>query len=80
MKVGAYVLIKVQRQDASDVALEILFTLRVYKKVVKAHVVTGMYDVIANIEGDDIKDLGDTVVQIHDLKGVRSTVTCIVAA
>jgi DNA-binding Lrp family transcriptional regulator len=50
-------------------------------EVQRAHMVTGIYDVILYVEAADLKVLGELVAErIHEIDGVSSTVTCIVVA
>ena len=47
--------------------------------VVSAEVVFGPYDIIAVIEGQDLKDLSDTVINnLYDLGHIQSSITCVV--
>jgi len=40
--------------------------------------VTGPYDIIAIIEGENLNDIGDLVTgQIHPIAGISRTVTCL---
>ena len=46
--------------------------------VVSADSVSGPYDVIALIEAEDLKSVGDVVTgQIHTIGGIVRTVTCL---
>ena len=47
--------------------------------VKSAHAVTGAYDIIVFIEGEDVSELGEKVVsQIQSIEGVAQTMTCVV--
>ncbi len=47
--------------------------------VKSAHAVTGAYDLIAYIEGNDISELGNTIVsQIQSIDGITQTMTSVV--
>ena len=77
MKMTAYVLIKLKPGTAEKV----LRTVKELPDVKEAHMVTGIYDIIAAIGIDDLKALGELVAEkIHEIEGVSSTVTCIVVA
>ena len=44
-------------------------------------IVTGPYDVIAVVEGENLSDVGDLVTgKIHLIAGITRTVTCIATA
>ena len=52
-------------------------TLRVLDNIESADVVTGPYDIIAIVTGDDIGTIGNVVAEnIQLLKGVIRTITC----
>jgi len=73
--VKAFVLIQVQLGKARSVA-KALSNVRGVKMV---HAVTGMYDVIAYLELEDMTSLSDFVVKkIQTAKGVERTHTAIV--
>jgi len=75
MVVKAFVLIQVQLGKARSVAKAIA-NVRGVKMV---HAVTGMYDVIAYLELEDMISLSDFVVKkIQTAKGVERTHTAIV--
>ena len=75
MVVKAFVLIQVQLGKARSVA-KALSNVRGVKMV---HAVTGMYDVIAYLELEDMTSLSDFVVKkIQTAKGVERTHTAIV--
>lgn len=75
MVVKAFVLIQVQLGKARSVAKAIA-NVRGVKMV---HPVTGMYDVIAYLELEDMTSLSDFVVKkIQTAKGVERTHTAIV--
>jgi DNA-binding Lrp family transcriptional regulator len=75
MVVKAFVLIQVQLGKARSVAKAIA-NVRGVKMV---HAVTGMYDVIAYLELEDMTSLSDFVVKkIQTAKGVERTHTAIV--
>jgi DNA-binding Lrp family transcriptional regulator len=58
---------------------EILKALVGVKGVKSAHAVTGPHDIIALVEGENLKSLGDVVLsQIRGVKGVIRTLTCMV--
>ena len=75
MVVKAFVLIQVQLGKARSVA-KAISNVRGVKMV---HAVTGMYDVIAYLELEDMTSLSDFVVKkIQTAKGVERTHTAIV--
>jgi len=73
--VQAYVFINVQAGTAKDVVRK----LRRKKFVKTVHLVTGLHDAIAFIEGKNLKVLADNITDgIHKVKGITKTVTCVV--
>ena len=71
----AYVLINVEI-GADD---EVLRSLRPISEVKEAHLVYGVYDIIARIETETMQELKDAVSwKIRRLDKVRSTLTMIV--
>ena len=53
-------------------------TLRELEGIGTVDVVTGPYDIIAVIEGDDMSVVGNVVTEkIHIVEGVVRTVTCV---
>jgi len=71
----AYVLINVRSQHRVK---EILTALQSKSGVRSADAVFGPYDVIAMIEGQDLEDLSNTVINdLYDLGHIRSSTTCI---
>ncbi|MFA5104769.1 MAG: Lrp/AsnC ligand binding domain-containing protein [Candidatus Margulisiibacteriota bacterium] len=70
----AYILI----ETIPGKALELVNAMASLKMVKQAHLVTGPYDVVAFIEADDLKSLGDILVkQIQATGFVSRTLTCI---
>ena len=71
----AYVLINVKSQHRIR---ETLAELRKKKGVTSADVIFGPYDVIAVIEGQDLEDLSNTVIDdLYDLGHIERSITCI---
>jgi DNA-binding Lrp family transcriptional regulator len=74
MKKIAYTLIEVIPGRSGDV-LPKLISLAGVKS---ADCVTGPYDIIATIEGEDMADIGDLITaKIDRISGVCRTVTCL---
>ena len=74
-KIGAYVLIKI----APGRSRAITEHISKIEGVRTAHPVTGMFDIIAFIEGSDINNLTGTVrTKIQTIEGVLRTHTAIV--
>ncbi len=70
----AYILIEASIGKARDVAR----ALSKAPRVTQCYLVTGPYDVIAVIEGEDANALGSVVTnQVHAIPGVARTVTCL---
>ena len=74
MTAKAYVLIETAVGKNKDVVL----ALRKIKGVKEANMVTGPYDVIAIVEGEDLTEVGNLVTgDIHKAAGIERTVTCL---
>lgn len=70
-----YVLLEAQAGKTE----EALRKIRDIAGVKEVHLVTGPYDLIINIEADDLKRLGQIVSdEIQIIGGVTKTITCIV--
>ncbi|HPJ12635.1 MAG TPA: Lrp/AsnC ligand binding domain-containing protein [Caldisericia bacterium] len=70
-----YVLLEAQAGKTE----EALNKIRAIKGVKEVNLVTGPYDLIINIEADDLKKLGQIVSdEIQIIGGVTKTITCIV--
>ncbi len=55
---------------------EILANIRKIKNVVEAYTVTGPYDIIIKIEGDNLENVAKMIVtKIHEIPGVQDTVS-----
>ena len=75
MSTQAYILIDVMVGRTK----EILKALVGMEGVKSAHAVTGPHDIIALLETENLKSLGDVVLsQIRGVKGVIRTLTCMV--
>ena len=75
MKAKAFVLIETMPGKTKDVVGAIKGLPKGVKSV---DTVTGPYDIIAVIEGDNLSDIGDLVTgKIHPLPGISRTVTCL---
>ncbi len=74
MATKAYLLI----ETAVGKTREVATTLTGLPGIAMVDVVTGPYDIIAMINGDDISVVGDLVTgRIHTVPGVVRTVTCV---
>ncbi|MCK4243338.1 Lrp/AsnC ligand binding domain-containing protein [Candidatus Bathyarchaeota archaeon] len=75
MTVCAFAHIQVKMGKAN----EVIEAIKAVNGVKEAHIVTGEFDIIAKIEADDLKSLGDKVLKnIHTIKGVYRTVTSMI--
>lgn len=73
--VTAYVLIETAVGTGGAVAK----SLKALKEVKSADRVTGPYDVITNVETEDLHALDGFLQQrVHPLQGVKKTITCVV--
>ncbi|MBA7656896.1 hypothetical protein ES703_64823 [subsurface metagenome] len=60
---------------------EIVAALSQLKGVNSVDIVTGPYDVIAVVEGENLSDVGELVTgKIHPIAGITRTVTCLATA
>ena len=74
MSARAYVLIETSVGKTKDVAL----ALSKIKGMQQVNAVTGPYDVIAVVEGEDLTAVGNLVTnKIHPVNGIERTVTCL---
>ncbi len=74
MATRAYLLVETAVGKTRDVAS----TLRELNGIETVDVVTGPYDIIAVISGDDMSVVGNLVTEgIHTVTGVVRTVTCV---
>ena len=75
MAAKAFVLIETTPGKSKDVVSAIKGLGKGIKTV---DTVTGPYDIIAVIEGENLNDIGDLVTgEIHPLPGISRTVTCL---
>lgn len=73
MPVNAYVLINVSGPQT----MSALGKIQKFKGVISAHVVVGTYDVIAFVEGENHKEIGELVfTKLRRVQGVTATNTC----
>ena len=57
---------------------EVVAALSQLEGVKSVDTVTGPYDIIAVIEGENLNDIGDLVTgKIHPIAGITRTVTCL---
>jgi DNA-binding Lrp family transcriptional regulator len=72
--VTAYVLINTSPGRAMEVAKRLQGT----RGITVADAITGEYDVIARIEGEDVNAIGGVIVEaVQKIDGVFKTVTCL---
>jgi len=74
-KTLAYVLV----QTRSGTALSAVDAITRVPGIVSAHAVTGLYDIICQVEADSLEELAGTVVnRIQAVEGVERTETALV--
>jgi DNA-binding Lrp family transcriptional regulator len=57
---------------------EVYSALQKLKEIKSVDTVTGPYDIIATVEGDDLNTIGNLITsKIHVVPGVIRTVTCL---
>jgi DNA-binding Lrp family transcriptional regulator len=72
---SAYVLMNVESGKLGKA----LAGVKAIKGVKTAHTVAGPYDIIAFVEAENLEKLGQRVLlEMHNLSGVRNTVTAII--
>ena len=75
MRERAYVLIQTEVGKTKKVAAAI----RKSEGVVSVDMMTGPYDIISVVEGETLADIGALLTeQVHTIKGISRTVTCLV--
>ena len=75
MTARAFVLIETAVGKSKDV----VESIRKIKGVFSVDTVTGPYDVIAVVEGENLNEIGDLVTgKVHPISGISRTVTCLV--
>ncbi|MCK4352387.1 Lrp/AsnC ligand binding domain-containing protein [candidate division WOR-3 bacterium] len=71
----AYILINLK----SGIATAVVKEIRKIEGVKSARLITGLHDIIALVEADDLKSLGAFVLsKITGVKDVSTTLTCVV--
>lgn len=76
MGTRAFILIETQVGRTKQVAE----TLRSLQGVRSADVVTGVFDVIALVEVQDLKEMADLITaRVQGIRGVVRTITCVAA-
>lgn len=70
----AYILIEAEAGHVGSV----IAALRALRGVQHADAVTGPYDVIVTVETDEQREIGRLVMhEIHDIAGIKRTITCL---
>jgi DNA-binding Lrp family transcriptional regulator len=78
MAVRGYVLIEAEVGRAKSVGEALTKLKHPDAKVVGVDTVTGPYDVIVQMEADDLDKLGNTITEgIQHIEGVQRTTTCL---
>jgi DNA-binding Lrp family transcriptional regulator len=75
LPVIAYILIQVKGSKVGQIAEDI----SKFEGIRMAHSVTGMYDIIAYVEVDDLSAIAKLVWKIHEVDGIERTHTAISA-
>ncbi len=76
MAARAYILI----ETSVGQAREVLASLRAMENVTEADIITGIYDLIALAEAEDMVALVDLVTaRVQNIYGVERTITCVAA-
>jgi len=74
MAAKAFVLI----ETAVGKTKEVISILKKSEGIKSVDAVTGPYDIIAVVEGDDLNSIGSMVTnKVHPIPGVNRTVTCL---
>ena len=75
MTAKAFILVETAVGKNKDV-VDLLSRMKGVKSV---DTVTGPYDIIAVVEGENLNDIGDLITgKIHPVSGIARTVTCLV--
>ena len=75
MTAKAFILVETAVGKNKDV-VDLLSQMKGVKSV---DTVTGPYDIIAVVEGENLNDIGDLITgKIHPVAGIARTVTCLV--
>ena len=78
MAVRGYVLIEAEVGRSKSVGESVLKLTHADAKVVGVDTVTGPYDVIVQMEADDLDKLGNCITEgIQRIDGVQRTTTCL---
>ena len=78
MSVKSYVLIETEVGTAKAVAETLQAITGGEAKVLSVDTVTGPYDVICQLEADDLNKMGSAITQsIQTVNGVKRTTTCL---
>jgi len=79
-KVGIKAVVCLKVKTSEGAADKILETLRSIKPgVERANMVTGIYDIIVDVQSENFKSLGELVAErISGIENIKSAVTCIV--
>ncbi|MDH5401617.1 MAG: Lrp/AsnC ligand binding domain-containing protein [Candidatus Heimdallarchaeota archaeon] len=73
---SAYILINTEVANE----IEVLELLKKYPEVKEAHIVYGVYDIIAQLEAETLRDIKEGILnEIRKIKKIRNTVSMIVA-
>lgn len=73
--IKAYVL----TQTRAGKTASVVAALKASEKVSSAEVVTGLYDIIAVVEAEDIEGIGRVITEeVHVIEGIERTLTCVV--
>jgi DNA-binding Lrp family transcriptional regulator len=77
MTAGAYALVNISGPQTKGTVGKI----RKIKGVISAHIVAGLYDLVAFVEGESQEEIGELVIsKIRKTRGVTNTTTCFVVA
>ncbi len=78
MTVRGYILIEAEVGRAKSVGEAVLKLKQTEARVVGVDTVTGPYDVIVQMEADDLDKLGNSITEgIQRIDGVQRTTTCL---
>ena len=74
MAVGAYILVNVGAGAEENVVA----ALKEIPEVKQAHIVTGLHDVVAYLESEDLNALRNVIIKrLRKIDGISRTVTCL---
>ena len=70
----AFIFLRIEPQHTMGV----MHDLKGESRIVEANLIHGPYDCLAEVEGETLNDVNQTVLRVREMSGVDDTVTCLV--